>query len=85
MAIEPASVAIVESRITWCSLGTPVVLLCRALLEQWHGDAGGGKTVGVEHTAINLATGERVDGPWHIQNANSYHNRLKGWMQNSRA
>ena len=38
------------------------------------------KAMGVHHEAMNLSAGERVRGPWHIQNANAYHGRLKGWM-----
>ena len=42
------------------------------------------KEMGVHHEAVNLSAGERVRGPWHIQNANSYHGRLKGWMDRFR-
>ena len=38
------------------------------------------KELGVHHEAMNLSAGERVRGPWHIQNANAYHGRVKGWM-----
>ena len=38
------------------------------------------KEMGVHREAMNLSAGERVRGPWHIQNANAYHGRLKGWM-----
>lgn len=38
------------------------------------------KAIGVEHHAVNLSAGLRVDGPWHVQNVNNYHSRLKGWM-----
>lgn len=34
----------------------------------------------VQHEVLNLSAGERVRGPWHIQNANAYHGRLKGWI-----
>jgi transposase-like protein len=34
----------------------------------------------VQHEPVNRSAGERVRGPWHIQNANAYHGRLKGWM-----
>ena len=34
----------------------------------------------VQHEALNLSAGERVRGPWHIQNANAYHGRLKAWI-----
>ena len=36
------------------------------------------KELGVHHEAMNLSAGERVRGPWHIQNVNAYHGRLKG-------
>ncbi len=35
----------------------------------------------VEHHALNLSKGQRVQGAWHIQNANAYHARLKNWMR----
>lgn len=34
----------------------------------------------LQHEPLNLSAGERVRGPWHIQNANGYHSRLKGWI-----
>ena len=34
----------------------------------------------VQHEVVNLSAGERVRGPWHIQNVNGYHGRLKGWI-----
>jgi transposase-like protein len=37
--------------------------------------------LGVEHDALNLFKGLRVQGAWHIQNANAYHARLKNWMR----
>jgi transposase-like protein len=39
------------------------------------------RQLGVEHHALNISSGQRVQGAWHIQNANGYHGRLKGWMQ----
>ncbi len=38
------------------------------------------RTLGVEHHPINVSAGIRVDGPWHIQNVNAYHSRLKAWI-----
>lgn len=38
------------------------------------------KEEGIEHKAFNQSRGKRVDGVYHIQNVNSYHSRLKGWM-----
>jgi transposase-like protein len=46
--------------------------------------AAAAKELGVHHEAMNLSAGERVRGPWHIQNANAYHGRLKGWMHRFR-
>lgn len=43
-----------------------------------------GRKLGVEHHAVNVAAGVRTDGVWHIQNVNSYHNRLKSWMRQFR-
>ena len=34
----------------------------------------------LHHEPVNLGAGERVRGPWHIQNANAYHSRLKSWI-----
>lgn len=42
--------------------------------------AAAAKELGVQHEAVNLSKGERVRGPWHIQNANAYHGRLKAWI-----
>jgi transposase-like protein len=42
--------------------------------------AAAAKDLRVQHEAMNLSAGERVRGPWHIQNANAYHGRLKGWI-----
>ena len=42
--------------------------------------AAAAKDMGVHHEAMNMSASERVRGPWHIQNANAYHGRLKGWM-----
>ena len=40
------------------------------------------REMGVAHRAVNLRKGIRVlAGVYHIQNANAYHSRLKGWMQ----
>jgi hypothetical protein len=37
--------------------------------------------LGVEHHAVNLSAGVRVDGAWHVQNVNAYHSRLKTWVR----
>ena len=35
----------------------------------------------MEHHAINLSAGQHALGPWHINNVNGYHGRLKGWLR----
>ena len=40
--------------------------------------------MGIEHHALNMTTGPRVRGPWHIQNVNAYHSRLEGWLRRFR-
>jgi hypothetical protein len=42
--------------------------------------AAAARHLGVEHHAVNLSAGVRVDGAWHVQNVNAYHSRLKGWV-----
>lgn len=42
------------------------------------------RLIGVEHQALNMTTGTRTQGPWHIQNVNAYHGRLKDWMRRFR-
>lgn len=39
------------------------------------------RKLGLEHHAVNVSIGMRVDGPWHVQNVNAYHSRLKTWMR----
>lgn len=46
--------------------------------------AGAARELGVEHHAVNLSAGIRVDGAWHVQNVNAYHSRLKAWVQKFR-
>ena len=46
--------------------------------------ASAAREMGVEHHALNLSAGVRVEGPWHIQNVNAYHSRLKGWIYHFR-
>jgi len=43
--------------------------------------AAAARHIGVEHRALNMTAGQRVQGPWHIQNVNAYHGRLKEWMR----
>ncbi len=37
--------------------------------------------LGVEHHALNLSKGQRVQGARYIQNANAYLSRLKNWTR----
>ena len=30
---------------------------------------------------MNVSRGQRVKGPWHVQNVNAYVSRLRAWMQ----
>lgn len=36
--------------------------------------------LGVQHQAVNLSRGIRVNGPWHVQNVNAFVSRLRLWM-----
>ena len=58
--------------------------VCEALQPRIHSDAilctdgsaamaAAAIAIGVQHEALNLSAGERVRGPWHIQNINAYH------------
>lgn len=56
----------------------PDVVLCT--------DSGGAlgaaaRHLGIEHHALNLSKGQQVQSPWHIQNVNGDHGRLKNWMR----
>lgn len=39
------------------------------------------KALGLEHQAVDVQSGQRVRGAWHIQNVNAYHGRFKEWMR----
>ena len=39
------------------------------------------RDLGVVHEAVPTSAGRRTRGPWHIQNVNAYHSRLKGWVR----
>ena len=43
--------------------------------------AAAARQIGVEHHPLNMTSGARVQGPWHIQNVNAYHGRLKECMR----
>jgi transposase-like protein len=36
---------------------------------------------GFSHEIVNLSQGQRVNGAYHVQNVNAYHNRLKQWLE----
>jgi transposase-like protein len=38
------------------------------------------RQAGITHEAVNLQAGVRVRGAIHVQNVNSYHSRLRGWL-----
>jgi transposase-like protein len=42
------------------------------------------RELGVRHERLTALQGERVRGPFHIQNVNNYHSRWKGWMRRFR-
>jgi transposase-like protein len=53
-------------------------VLCSDSNAIYHGFA---ERAHIAHTPVNLSAGIRViDHAFHIQNANAYHSRLKGWM-----
>ena len=35
----------------------------------------------IEHRAINASAGRHAIGPWHINNVNAHHSRLKSWLR----
>ncbi len=39
------------------------------------------RDLGLEHHPVVTSKGVHAIGAWHIQNVNSYHGRLKGWMR----
>ena len=43
--------------------------------------AAAARHIGLTHQALNMSSGPRIRGPWHIQNVNAYHGRLKEWMR----
>jgi hypothetical protein len=45
--------------------------------------AAAARHLGVEHHAINASAGQHAVGPWHINNVNGYHSRLKVSVQPS--
>jgi transposase-like protein len=43
--------------------------------------AAAARDLGVEHHAINVTAGRRVDGAWHVQNVNAFGSRLRDWLR----
>lgn len=43
--------------------------------------AAAARHINVEHHAIKVSAGEHARGPWHINNVNGYHSRLKTWLR----
>jgi hypothetical protein len=43
--------------------------------------AAAARHIGVEHHAINASAAQHAIGPWHINNVNGYHSRLKNWLR----
>ena len=43
--------------------------------------AAAARQIGVEHRPLNMTSGTRAQGPWHLQNVNAHHGRLKEWMR----
>ena len=39
------------------------------------------KALALEHQPVDVQSGVRVRGAWHIQNVNTYHGRFKEWMR----
>ncbi len=39
------------------------------------------KALGLEHHAVDVQSGQRVRGAWHIQNVNAHHSRVREWMR----
>ncbi len=39
------------------------------------------KALSLEHQRVDMQSGQRVYGAWHIQNVNAHHGRFKEWMR----
>lgn len=39
------------------------------------------KALSLQHQPVDVQSGQRVRGAWHIQNVNAYHGRFKEWMR----
>lgn len=43
--------------------------------------AAAARELGVEHHPINVTSGVRVNGAWHVQNVNAFGSRLRDWLR----
>lgn len=43
--------------------------------------AAAARHIGIEHHAVNVSSGQRAQGAWHINNVNGFHSRLKTWLR----
>lgn len=59
------------------------VLACDAVLctDGSSALAAAARHLGIEHHAINASAGRHAIGPWHINNVNGHHSRLKSWLR----
>ena len=71
LALSAALMPVLARDAVLCTDGSPAM-------------AAAARNLGVEHHAVNLSAGIRVDGAWHVQNVNAYHSRLKGWISKFR-
>jgi hypothetical protein len=60
--------------ITLKPFSTKDVVLCTDGSKAFAGTA---RKLGIEHHAVNLSAGIRVDGAWHVQNVNAYHSQAQ--------
>jgi len=56
----------------------PDAVLCS---DGWSSYRAAAAQLGIRHERILFQRGERVRGPFHVQNVNNYHGRWKGWMR----
>lgn len=42
--------------------------------------AAAAKRLDIEHHSINISTGVRITGAWHLQNVNASGSRLRNWL-----
>ena len=56
----------------------PDAILCT---DAWSSYRAAATQLGLRHERINFQQGERVRGPFHVQNVNNYHGRWKQWLR----